>query len=394
MVESVAKIEVAAPILISKLVPYLQTALATKEDVLESNGDTSVTNTFISTCLDITTRLVRYLPKPIPLDVIKTLYPITIEKTLQSNDTQIIQSGGETVRGFFASAGDQICQMEGGLSAAEKVILHLLAPDQPEFSASFAGRLVTLIVLKTQGRSVFYSVFENFSGANIQNILSAVLVKLNTVSTLTVQQSLLLVFARLAIVDPAGLISFLEGAQATAPLLQLWLDKQADMFGAYERRVTVAGLCKLIERGCVDGDAVMGSLSYNKKVVQQTTGRQTRSKKQPDKFEQVPWLSQAMTIVSAEWATQKERDTIDDDDDDDEDYEDLDDDQEDRVEEINVGTVFIRTDKRSFVNYCQLLSEVLKPFIRWKFCRNSSLGPSGVSRVGGIRRRGRGGRKG
>ena len=176
-------------------------------------------------------------------------------------------------------------------------------------------------------------------GANIQNILSAVLVKLNTVSTLTVQQSLLLVFARLAIVDPAGLISFLEGAQATAPLLQLWLDKQADMFGAYERRVTVAGLCKLIERGCVDGDAVMGSLSYNKKVVQQTTGRQTRSKKQPDQYEQVPWLSQAMTIVSAEWATQKERDTIDEDDDDDEDYEDLDDDQEDRVEEINVGMV-------------------------------------------------------
>ena len=66
LVESVAKIETAAPILIATLVPYLNTALATKEDVLESNGDTSITNTFISTCLDITTRLVRYLPKPIP----------------------------------------------------------------------------------------------------------------------------------------------------------------------------------------------------------------------------------------------------------------------------------------------------------------------------------------
>ena len=54
--------------------------------------------------------------------------------------------------------------MEGGLDAAERVILHLLAPEQPEFSASFAGRLVTLIVLKTQG-------------ANIENILSAVLTR-------------------------------------------------------------------------------------------------------------------------------------------------------------------------------------------------------------------------
>ena len=100
------------------------------------------------------------------------LYPLVIDKTLKSNDTQIIQSGGETVRGFFAACGDVICSMEGGLEAAEKVILHLLAPDQPEFSASFAGRLVTLTVL-------------NAKSSNIQNILQAVLVKLNTVKTLT-----------------------------------------------------------------------------------------------------------------------------------------------------------------------------------------------------------------
>ena len=48
-----------------------------------------------------------------------------------------------------------------------------------------------------------------------------------------------------------------------------------------------------------------------------------------------------MTIVSAEWSTQKERDTLDEDDendDEDDDYEDIDDEGEsDRVEEINVG---------------------------------------------------------
>ena len=76
------------------------------------------------------------------------------------------------MRGFFATCGDIICSMEGGLVAAEKVILHLLAPSQPEFSASFAGKLVTLIVLKANSQ-------------NIKNILTAVLVKLNTVETLT-----------------------------------------------------------------------------------------------------------------------------------------------------------------------------------------------------------------
>ena len=65
--------------------------------------------------------------------------------------------------------------MNGGLDAAEKVILHLLAPDQPEFSASFAGRLVTLIVMQAKSQ-------------NIKNILTAVLVKLNRVQTLTGKQ--------------------------------------------------------------------------------------------------------------------------------------------------------------------------------------------------------------
>ena len=72
LVESVAKIESASSVLSAKLVPYLNTALATKEDVLDNNGDTSVTNTFLSTCLDITTRLVRYLPKPIPVEGLYT----------------------------------------------------------------------------------------------------------------------------------------------------------------------------------------------------------------------------------------------------------------------------------------------------------------------------------
>merc|ERR1711935_1188741 len=75
-------------------------------------------------------------------------------------------------------------------------------------------------------------------------------------------------------------------------------------------------------------------------VTQATQGRQTRSKKKPDQIVQVPWLSHAMMIVSAEWSTQKERDTYDEEDDDDDDeYDDLEEDSGDldRVEEINVG---------------------------------------------------------
>jgi hypothetical protein len=312
LVESVAKLPSASGVLCSKLVPFIQQSLSIAEDIIDE-GETSMTNTTIATCLDITTRLVRYIPKPVPHDIITALYPIVIEKTLKSNDTQIIQSGGETVRGFFSSCGGAICEMSGGLDAAEKVILHLLAPDQPEFSASFAGRLVTLIVMQAKSQ-------------NIKNILTAVLVKLNTVQTLTVQQSLLLVFARLAVADANGLLQFLNEAQATQALLQLWLEKQSDIFGAYERRVTVAGLCKLIELGCAGNETIQQTQFRKIKQNETKQTRQTRSKtKGNEQFIQIPWITQAILIITTEWAGQKERDTQNEDDS-------FDDDSDDEIE--------------------------------------------------------------
>jgi len=122
--------------------------------------------------------------------------------------------------------------------------------------------------------------------------------------------------------------------------LQLWLEKQTDVFGAYERRVTVAGLCKLIELGC-NGDETMKALQYSKKIEPTSSGRQTRSKtKGKEEFVQVPWLSHAMMILTTEWAGQKERDAQNDEDYEDEDDEDYDEEYDGgKVEELNLGLI-------------------------------------------------------
>ena len=101
------------PTIFSAFVPYLVHIMKTPENEISKDAD--VSNSFIAICLDITTRFVRSIPKPLPEDLLRQLYPVIVEKTLQSSDTQVIQSGGEAVRGFFASAGDQICAMEHGL---------------------------------------------------------------------------------------------------------------------------------------------------------------------------------------------------------------------------------------------------------------------------------------
>ena len=64
---------------------------------------------------------------------------------------------------------------------------------------------------------------------------------------------------------PAGLISFLTNQNALQPLLQLWLEKQVEIFGAYERRVTVAGLCKIVEFA-VQGNMQLLNLQLRKKI--------------------------------------------------------------------------------------------------------------------------------
>ncbi|CAG5111162.1 Oidioi.mRNA.OKI2018_I69.chr2.g5496.t1.cds [Oikopleura dioica] len=46
----------------------------------------------------------------------------------------------------------------------------------------------------------------------------------------------LLVFARLASVETTGLVNFLDSENAFQPLMQLWLEKQCEIFGAYERK--------------------------------------------------------------------------------------------------------------------------------------------------------------
>ena len=96
--------------------------------------------------------------------------------------------------------------------------------------------------------------------------MTAVLLKLNTATTLTVQQALLLVFARLASADTQGLLSFLNAKNALQPLMQLWLEKQGEVFGSYERRVTVAGLCTILKFAAQNGNAELLGLTMKRKV--------------------------------------------------------------------------------------------------------------------------------
>ena len=91
--------------------------------------------------------------------------------------------------------------------------------------------------------------------------------------------------------------------------------------------MTVAGLCKLIELGCSSNGTIQQA-TYRKLNEKKTNSRQTRSKtKGNEEYITVPWLSQAVLIITTEWAGQKERDTQNDDS--------FDEDSEDEIEGLD-----------------------------------------------------------
>lgn len=91
-----------------------------------------------------------------------------------------------------------------GLQYVLEVILHLLDPTLPEFSASYVGKLVVVFIQKVTYLCAVTLVWTivspqagNALGHDLQLLLRAVLSKMQGVTTSSVMQSLLLVFARL-----------------------------------------------------------------------------------------------------------------------------------------------------------------------------------------------------
>ena len=139
-----------------------------------------------------------------------------------------------------------------------------------EFTATFVDRLVTTLIKKA-GNSL---------GENLDLLLKAVLSKMQRTETLTVMQSLLMIYAHLINSQFDAVLNFLStvpgptGESALAFVLTEWASKQQLFFGSYDRKVSIVALCKLLEYGVtqgdnrlneimVDGDLIIGTVYLN-----------------------------------------------------------------------------------------------------------------------------------
>lgn len=295
--------------------------------------------------LDILTSMARASPTPFS-DMMMQLFASAVSCILRtSEDNACLQNGGECIRAFVSRSTEQVMtcrfgpvasdgERAGGVHMVMQVCMHLLDPRVGESCCAFVGRLVSISIGKAASL---------LGPDNVHLLLRSVLSKMQTAETLSVIQSLVMVFAHLIHYEMQTVLDFLSsipgpsGSQSALHfLLNLWLSRQHLFFGSYEKKVSILALGKLLQHSVVNASAGASNLNLNliqvpgDPIDSPDTGIRTRSKSKAvvEQWTQVPCSVKILKILLAEVQNLEElKDTNSqdgDEDDEDEDAESID----------------------------------------------------------------------
>ena len=278
--------ECAGP-LQARLVPPLLSILHASEDKSGLKG----------LALDVLSSLVRSAPRPLSEPLMLTMFPAAIQVTLTTDDNTVLQAGGECIRSYLAVTPDQVVAFtdnngKSGILHVIAVAEHLLNPVGSEFSATFVGRLVTTLIQQMGPRL----------GDHLDLLLKAVLSKLQGAQTLTVAQSLIMVYAHLVHSQLEAVLQFLSsvpgptGQSALHFVLSEWVGKQQQFFGCYESKVTITAVAKLLQHAVNSSDTRLTEITVKGDQVHQE-GRATRSAKRAEQWTEVPLLAKLLKLL-------------------------------------------------------------------------------------------------
>ncbi|XP_029043182.1 importin-9 isoform X1 [Osmia bicornis bicornis] len=283
----------------TRLIPTLTSMMAVTP--MDKSKDEKCRNV----ALDVLQVLVQYSPRPLSSALVETAFPAACHCILNSDDNETLQSGGEVIRTYLSVAARQVMvhrdtDGQTGLQYVLQIVGQLLNPQSSEFTATFVGRLVTTLIRKAG----------NTLGENLDLLLKAVLSKMQRVETLTVVQSLLMIYAHLINTEFDAVLNFLStvpgptGQSALAFVLSEWVSRQHLFFGRYDRKVATIALCKILEYGVTHGDSRLNEITVKgDQIFSECTGNEegvrTRSKteSQPYQWTTVPVLAKIFKLI-------------------------------------------------------------------------------------------------
>ncbi|XP_015788598.1 importin-9 [Tetranychus urticae] len=239
--------------------PLQQQIIPTLVSILNPPQSNQTVQTLQPVAMDILTTIIRNSTTPLSESLINQCFPAAafcILSTIDDNST--MQNGGECIRAFVSKAVEQVAAYrepesgEDGMSIVMQVCLHLLDPRVNESCAAFVGKLIFITIIKGS---------QFIGNDNVNLLLRSVLSKLQTSESLSVIQSLIMVFAHLINHDLPTVLDFLSslpgpsGSQSALEfVLNQWLGRQHMFYGAYESKVSIIALCKLLQNSLVNAD--------------------------------------------------------------------------------------------------------------------------------------------
>lgn len=294
-----AAIPAASAPLQARLVPTLLSILSSPDSAGAQSG-------LKSTALDVLATLVRSAPLPLSDHLMQAAFPAIVAAVMHSDDNAVLQCGGECLRAYLAAAPDQVAALSDpatGTSGLQQIVAvagYLLNPAGSEFAATFVGRLVTTLIQKAgPGRL----------GDSLDLLLKAVLSKLQRAETLSVIQSLVMVYAQLIHTELEAVLGFLSGVpgptgqSALHFVMSEWVARQHLFYGAYETKVSLVALAKLLQYGVNNNDDRLNEITVRgDELFSENGGPRTRSTRaaRPDQWTSVPLLAKIFKLLLVE----------------------------------------------------------------------------------------------
>ncbi|XP_041083190.1 importin-9-like [Polyodon spathula] len=291
--KELAQIEACQGPMQMRLIPTLVSIMQAPSDKIPSG--------LCSTAIDILTTVVRNTKPPLSELLVCQAFPVVAQCTLRTDDHATIQNGGECLRAYVSVALEQVGlwhdeQGHSGLWYVMQVVSQLLDPRTSEFTATFVGRLVSTLIARA-GTQL---------GDNLDQILRAVLSKMQQAETLSVMQSLIMVFAHLVHSQVEPLLEFLcslpgpTGKPALEFVMSEWMNRQHLFYGQYEGKVSTVALCKLLQHGINTNDKRLQEiLVKGDEIFNPDEGIRTRSKtaKNPGRWTSIPLLVKIFKLI-------------------------------------------------------------------------------------------------
>uniref|UniRef100_A0A803L7D5 Importin N-terminal domain-containing protein n=1 Tax=Chenopodium quinoa TaxID=63459 RepID=A0A803L7D5_CHEQI len=278
--------------LVSRVLPYIGPILSQPKQ--QPDG-------LVAGSLDLVTMLLKNAPGP----VVKALYDVCfnpiIQIVLQSDDHSEMQNATECLAAFVCGGKNELLAWGGDPGFTMRSLLdalsRLLDPDLESSGSFFVGNYILQLILNLPSQM----------GQHIQDLVSALVRRMQSCEIAGLKNSLLLVFARLVHLSAPNVGQFIDllvsiprdgDRNSFAYVMSEWVKHQGEVQGSYQIKVTTTSLALLLSTRHVElaKNFVQGHL------IQSTAGITTRSKAKsaPEQWTVMPLNAKVILALLAD----------------------------------------------------------------------------------------------